>query len=254
MFSQRTQKIALGVIIILLLLIGFIQHKRGQRQGVSLSEYKKQLAITDSLYQDSKGVYNKLIKDFKKTRHLNKELKVKNRDLYDSVKKSKGKTVITQYIELEPETILDTIVIEGKTVRDTIRHFESFKAFYPNEEEKFATYSVNKRNGILTGTWDFDTISLDLAIVEEKRGIFYVKTDTPEWLKVRSVEVQSLPLSPLRKNNFDFVIGAGVGKNYSAMSNNILFKGEAGFRLFKSMYMVESNNSGDIYVSYKRLF
>lgn len=254
MFSQRTQKIILVVIIILLILIGFIQHKRGQRGSVSLKDYKKQLALTDSLYKDSKGVYNRLVEDFKKTRQLNKELKSENEDLYKSVKESKGKTVITQYIELEPVTIIDTIIIEGETLRDTIKHFEAFKAFYPNKKDKFITYSLDKKDNLLLGTWSFDTLTIDLAIVEQERGIFRVKTGVPDWMNVRRLDVQSLPMSPLRKNNFDFVLGAGIGKNYNAMNNSVLFKGEAGFRLFNSIFMAEGNNSGDIYISYKRLF
>jgi len=169
------------------------------------------------------GLYTKLAADTLTIKQLNKlndslELKLENPEVVSVVKWK------IKYVE-KP---LDSLTVQDSTLTlvDT----------YPDVLNPFVTYKLkldlSKLQG--TGSWDFTPQELVLGIGQNEDGTYSVNTKVPDFLEITGLEVNSLPMADKKVDNFGFIVGPKVGRNFLDTSN--LYGISGGIR-YKKLYL-----------------
>lgn len=248
--KDRLVRIALIFIIIVLMIFGISQcNSKRQAQNV-VKDYKEFILKSDSLRLVKEGRYQKVVNDLNNQRDLNKKLKEENKELYKDIKDDNKLPISYTNIEAQPKNKVDTIII-----RDTIKdghYYKVFNDFYPNNEKPFITYKGEINNNSVLGEFKFNPFELDLVISEKEKGIFEADLNAPEWLTVNSLEVNSLPLKNIKKDNFDWMLGGAAGLN--TQDNTPVFDIEGGFRYKESLFSIQGTSNKEIKLGFKKLF
>ncbi|MCB1712425.1 MAG: hypothetical protein KDH96_08095, partial [Candidatus Riesia sp.] len=115
-----------------------------------------------------------------------------------------------KYVPKEVEKPVDSIKIDKDSVQ--------VEDYYPQKDNYFVKYknkiSLADSTGI--GEWTFQPISLSGVISQREDGIFQADFKTPEWLKIEDVDIQAIPLEPPKIDNFGWILGGGLGKDFKA--------------------------------------
>lgn len=173
------------------------------------SKYKIEIIKKDSLQKVSDGYYRKLIADTLTKQQLKKLaediVELKNRKPISITK------TIIQPVEIRKET--DSISIEKDSV--------FIKDYYPNKENPFLKYtnrfSLISQKGI--SNFAFDTISLKQVVTKKEDGLYQIDFKGPDFLELKSIDIQTEPLLEPVKDNWGTLIGIEYGKNLSSQEN-----------------------------------
>jgi hypothetical protein len=206
-------------------------------------ELKKSIINSDKLLKEADGRYSKLVNYYNTEKDLMKQMKEDNSDLYSTIKKqderllSISKAIIT----------LDKKVVEGFGQEDPIDTNKiNLSLKYPSEKDPFVFWDgwVNKNTAAYKGTFSFGRLPIQIVLTEESRGLWKSRLIGPEWLKVDSMQINSIPPTdyvPTVAKKVQWLVGGSYfyGLNNKASAFGVNF----GVNLFDSHNIVLGANT-----------
>lgn len=219
---DRLVQIALILIIVGLGWFAFHQMMKADSYKQRSDEYKQKMIEEKTLREVGKGEYKILVDDLNSQKDLNEALEDQNDSLYHRVVELENKkpVVITdiEYVYL-PQ--IDTIEVD---------QFGSFVDFYPSKGKWYINYTSDVISDTQRkGSFAFQPIKLDLVVSEVEENLFEADFKGPDFIEINKLEVKTLPLENLNQDNFDWLIGGGLGRSW--VTKSIEFKAEGGVRI-----------------------
>jgi hypothetical protein len=201
-----------AIAIILIFIIIFMSWKIYNTQVSSLSqmdELKKSIIASDSLTKEANGQYAKLVDYYKTESDLLSDLKSNNKTLYQTIKKQDERLLsITSAV-----ISLDRKVSEGFAQTDPLDTNKlNLSLRYPTEEDPFVFWDgwVNKNTSAYLGEFSFSKLPIKIILTEETRGTWKSRLIGPDWLKVDSLSILSIPpveYSQVKPKNIQLLVG-----------------------------------------------
>lgn len=202
---KKPNRLTIIILISLLVIIALLWFKNNNLQKQRFQaqqEIRKKTLSNDSL-TFYKGVYSKYVADTL-TRGELKKLAAQILDLQNRQPISVTKTII-QPVEIRKET--DSVRIEKDTVY--------IKDYYPNKGNPFLTYTNNFsiKDTLGRSTFNFSPIALSQVITKKENGLYQVDFKGPDFLELKSLDIQTEPMEAIRPDNFGILIGADYIKD-----------------------------------------
>jgi hypothetical protein len=206
--------ILIGVLIFVILILAWRTDYLIKQNQKDNDEYKKYIISKDSLLKESDGRYSKLVDYYNTEKDLKNELKKSNEELYKVIRKQ-GERILSLtnvVVSLEGKINEGTGYID-KTDTNKI----NLSLRYPEEKNPFITWngSVDRTTAFYKGEWVFGKLPLQIVLTEEKRGLWKTRFIGPDWFKVDSLTINSLPPEQYtpKENLLNFLIGGGYIKS-----------------------------------------
>lgn len=220
--TNTKDKILIGLIIILiLLLIG--SHIKGNWDKDELLDQvtaaNKHVLELDEVKKEADGQYAKLVDNYQSEKQLNERVSKINKELYKSIKKKDEKILMLKeaIVTLESAASSGDVTVNEKdsSVLDLILN-------YPNPDSSFINWkgSISMLDYKYKGEWSFGSLPLQIILTETERGMWNSRLIGPNWLKVDSMEIKSLPkkdIVDVKKRKFGFLAGGGLS---TSLDNN----------------------------------
>ena len=238
------------VILILFLIFGaWKSHTERKRLEEIIQEGNKMIVQLDKTTKEGDGQYTKLVNYFNTEKDLNKDLKEQNKELYKLIKEQDEKLLILNNSIISLRGQLD----EGfGSINEEDTNKIDIKLNYPNDEDNFITWDgfVNRENAFYKGEWKFGELPLQIIMTETNRGLWKSRLVGPKWLKVDSIEVNSLPL-PIKKeeSNLSLILGGGYINSFNNTIPNAVSIG-AGIRFKDHKLIINGTTNQSIGFSY----
>lgn len=235
------------VILILIGGLGYLIWKADRLQALAderNEELKKSIIASDTLLMESEGRYAKLVDYYNSSQDLNEQLKESNGELYKSIKAQDERILsLTSSI----------ISLRGKiddgfgSINTTDTTKIDLQLTYPDQIDPFITWngSINRLTARYTGEWAFSKLPIELVVTEESRGIWKHRIIGPEWFKVDSLSVNSLPPDDYTQNkerDIQFMVGANYARSLSSDGINAVGIG-AGINILNQHTLLLGANS-----------
>lgn len=216
-------RILISVMLAAMLLMSFHTCSIQKDAANDTAELKKSIIASDKIIRESAGQYAKLVDYYKTERELVKELKQSNSELYKTIK-NQGERLLSISSAL---ISLDKKVVEGfgqVDPVDTNRLNLSLK--YPNENDPFVYWDgwINKHTAAYKGTFSFGKLPIKVVLTEEKRGLWKSRLVGPEWLKVDSMSIISIPPEdyvPVEVKKIQWLVGGSYYHGLNSIGNGI---------------------------------
>lgn len=194
-------------------------------------EIKKLKIKNDTLTKVAEGHYRKLVADTL----TKKELRKKIEELEIKVKDG----VLVADTKLRPKEIIkqiDTVYV-GK---DSI----SLIDYYPQKENFFARYEakINLLDSTNVGKFSFGDLPISLVISQNEDGTFQSDLKAPDFITLESLDILAQPLEPQKVDNFGFLAGGKVNRNFT--NGELGYEIIGGFR-FKKVNILTSVNTNE---------
>lgn len=227
-----------GLIIVILLLSWKIGVLRDQQQD-ALDEVKKEIIANDSLVKEKEGQYAKLVDYYNTEKDLKNQLKESNKELYKEIKKEQEKIIGLTNAIVSLEKKVDSGKVEVDPL-DTNRL--NLTLTYPDNKDPFINWkgSIDKVTSYYKGEWTFGKMPIQIVLTEEKRGLWKTRVVGPEWFKLDSLSVNTLPPDKKEKT-IQFLLGGGYIKSMSNTPDGISIGG--GVNVFGSHNIVVTANT-----------
>jgi hypothetical protein len=241
----------IGLILIIIFLSWKIDSLNDQNQDIN-EQIKRSIIMNDSLVKLSEGRYVKMVDYFNTEKDLKNELKESNEELYINIKKQGEKILSLNNIIM---TLKNEINQGFGKINTKDSNKIDLELKYPNEKESFINWkgSVDKKTNFYKGEWSFKKFPIQIVLTEEKRGIWKSYINTPTWLKIDSMYVNSLPPEEYKneeKRKVQFLLGGGYIKSLSPMGYDGISVG-GGINLFdKHHIIINTNTNKEINVNY----
>ncbi len=243
--------ILLIVLIIIIVFLGWKLDYLKSKNDDALDVLKKSIIINDSLTKEADGRYVKLVNYYNTEKDLKNELKKSNEDLYKVIKKE-GEKILS----LTSAVItLQGIVNEGFVNLDSIDTNKVHLAIkYPDDKKPFIKWdgSIDKLSNYYKGEWSFGELPLQIVLTEEKRGLWKSRLVGPEWLKVDSMSINSLPPQDYDDNTLkklQFFVGGGYIKSLSEGPNGVIIGGGLSYN-GKHNLLLQATTNKELGLSY----
>jgi hypothetical protein len=248
-------KFYLIIILVLAGGIGYLIWKMERLQELANNnneELKRSIIASDTLLMESEGRYAKLVNYYNSSQDLNNQLKKSNSDLYKSIKSQDEKIL----------SLTSSIVsLRGKidegfgSINETDSTKIDLKLTYPDQIDPFITWngSVNRLTAKYNGEWKFGQLPIDIIITEESRGLWKHRIVGPEWFKVDSLSVNSLPPDEYvqsKERNIHLMIGANYSHSLSPIGTNAVGVGAGINILNQHMILFGANSSQQVTLGY----
>ena len=221
------KNITIIVLIIIIFLTGFFISKHFSQKKIDKAqrELKIEKIRNDTLVQLDSVTYKKLLADTLTKRQLRKKVKELEIELKDPKIVEVIKFVPKEIIKKEVNTVI---------VKDSIVNIVDY---YPQKENYFIKYSstINTLKQKALSDWEFSPQEISLGIGVNDKGMYEVITKVPEFIKITSIDVQSLPQPTDKKDNFGFLVGGGYGKELN--TDKEFFNLNSGIR-YKKTYLI----------------
>jgi uncharacterized membrane-anchored protein YhcB (DUF1043 family) len=249
------EKILYGLIITLIIFLVGCGIKNKMEQDALIKEINsgnETIVEMDKVKKEKDGQYAKLVDYFETQKSLNDDLKDSNKELYKQLKKNDEKL-------LQITNIVATF--EGKLEQGKLEHINdsTFKMdiFYPTKDKWF----INWKGNILTksksydGKWIFGDLKLQAVLTETKRGIWNARLIGPDFLKIDSMEIKSLPPEDYVKDEnkdrkLEFLVGGGYRKSFNPSGSNAVTIGAAVQWKNRSMLLVDAGTDNSVGLKY----
>lgn len=246
--KNNLKKYSLILLIIILSVFCVSQYFSNKETQDTLIQYKNVIIESDSLRKVSDGHYQRLVDDRNTQKDLRDLLKDQNKELFELLKTQNKKPISYTIIQAKPETKIDTIPIIKETKDGQV--IKSFDSFYPTKENYFANHKGVIGEESIQEEWNFRELEIGLVISEKEKGLFEADLDAPDWLKVNKIEVNSLPLENIKKDNFDWVLGVQGGLNFTNYTPVVDLEG--GIRLKNTMVTLIGNTNKEFKIGLKK--
>jgi uncharacterized membrane-anchored protein YhcB (DUF1043 family) len=155
-------------------------------------DLKKSILVLDKLQKERDGQYSKLVNYYASEKQLLNQLKADNLSLYKSIKKQDERllSISNAVITLDSKIVKGFGEIDKKDTNKI-----NFSLKYPDEKDPFIFWNgwVNKRTAAYEGNFSFGKLPISVVLTEESRGLWKSRIVGPEWLRVDSMNVNSLP-------------------------------------------------------------
>lgn len=206
-------------------------------------DLKKSIIAQDKLLKEADGRYSKLVDYYRSERDLMKQLKEDNEGLYRTIKSQDERLLsITSAI-----VTLDEKVVQGFGKIDTTDTNKINLALkYPTEKDPFIFWDgwVNKKTAAYRGTFSFGKLPIQVVLTEESRGLWKSRIIGPDWLRVDSMQIVSIPpekYTVVKPKKVQWLVGGSyfydITNRYSAIGVNF------GLNLFESHNIVLGANT-----------
>jgi len=230
-----------------LIIIIFLAWQSRLSQNKALAEtnaLKKSIIDSDVLVKEADGRYAKLVNYYNSERDLKNQLKDQNRELYDVVKEQGERLLsITNTI-----VSLDSKVTEGFGKVDEVDTNRINVALrYPDKEDPFVFWDgwINRNTAQYKGEFTFSKLPIQIVVTEDSRGLWKHRLIGPEWLKVDSLQVNSLPPAEyvsLVPKKIQWLVGGTYSRSINSPTENSIGVG-VGLSLFDQHNIIFSANS-----------
>lgn len=224
------------VLVGLLIYQSWVNKREQDRLYDKIQEGNKMILELDELTKESVGQYTKLVNYFNSEKDLKEQLKKENKDLYNLIKEQEEKLLM----------INSTIIsLEGKlsegfgSINEKDTNLIDLELNYPSNEDNFISWGgvINRNDGFYSGEWKFGELPLEVILTETERGMWRSRLIGPDWLTVKSMEINSLPLPQIEETpNFGLLVGGGYLNTFDPNGTNGLSVG-AGVK-FKNHYLM----------------
>jgi len=211
---------------------------------------KKELISRDTLLKISEGKYRKMVNYYSTKKELDKQVKDNSPEIYNHIKDNKERILSNTNIDFTFKPKQETNIISKK---DSIYKFSSF---YPARENSFVQYDgeLNTNNNKLSEKWSFSNIKLNVVLTQKEDGLWNTYLDAPEFIKVSSLTVNSLPPKEYitkedKVKAFNFYGGLGVRSDLAKLTSvnkNLTLNGAI---TFKNKIMLQADFGTDKKVS-----
>jgi len=212
---------AILVSAIVMLLFKNCQIQKGADREID--ELKKSIIASDKLTKEANGRYVKLVDYYASQGDLMKELKESNKDLYRTIKKQDERLLsITSSI-----ITLDQKIVEGFAETDPVdTNRLNLSLKYPDEKDPFVYWDgwVNKNTAAYKGTFSFGKLPIQIILTEDTRGLWKSRIVGPEWLKVDSLSIKSLPpeeYAQVKPKNLQWLLGGSYVYNMNTNGQGV---------------------------------
>lgn len=165
---------------------------------------RKEIVEKDSIEQIREGLYKRIVNDLYSSKELQEELKISNEKLYSEVEKYK----VLYYGQIETKESSS----DGKP--DEVYLDESAKSyvsFYPDNTNPFIKHTLIIDSIGSQYRFNIYPFKLSYTIVEDEIGLQRIYFDTPDWLLLNDIPLQSLSKSQTKElKNWSIYLGAGI--------------------------------------------
>ena len=184
--------ILLIAIIILLLISWFKFQSLSGRYDTKIDNLKKSILASDSLTKEAEGRYAKLIDYYANKADLSKELKAIDQELFNIVKNQNERLLNISNSILSFKSQLDSGF--GKLNPVDTNQID-IALVYPSKDTPFIKWNgyVDKKTTKYRGDWVFDKLPISIVVTEDVNGLWKHRIIGPDWFKVDSLSVKSLP-------------------------------------------------------------
>lgn len=249
--KDKFNSILLIILLIIIIFLGWRINSIQNANEDAQDALKKSIIMNDSLTKEADGRYAKLVNYYNTEKDLKEQLKESNKDLYNVIKKESEKILsLTNAI-----VTLQGAVNEGFGKIDPNDSNKINLALkYPNDKEPFINWngSVDKKSAFYKGEWSFGKLPLQVVLTEEKRGLWKSRLIGPDWLKVDSMTINSLPAEDYTNNELkklQFFVGGGYIKSMSNGSNAISVGGGLSYKGYHNL-LLQANTNQELGISY----
>ena len=204
----------------------YFADKRLEKERI---ETRKLKIANSKLEKISEGHYQKLVADTltkKQLRERIDELEIKVKD-----------GVLVAESNIKPKDVekqIDSVLITPDSI--------SIIDYYPKKENFFIKYSalLNLKDSTQIGKFSFSPLSISMVVSEQEDGTFLTDLKAPDFITLESLDVQSLPLTPPKIDNFGFLAGGGVNRGFQ--DGSLGYEIMAGLRI-KKFNLITSVNT-----------
>lgn len=172
-------------------------------------KYKTEIIKNDSLQKINEGHYKKLVADTL----TRKQLKALIADVTE-LKNRKPISLTT--------TIIKPVEIRKETDQISVEKDSAFiEDYYPNKDNPFLKYtnrfSLSTQKG--SSNFSFNAVTLKQVVTKKENGLYQVDFKGPDFLELKSLDIQTEPIVEPVKDNWGTLIGVEYGKNLSSQEN-----------------------------------
>lgn len=199
--------------LIIVIIIFHLKNQKIQRDLYNqLQIANKEILKLDTLKKERDGQYAKLVNYFETDKTLKKELADKNKELSELIKDQNERILMlnSSIITLESKITSGQV-----TVDSTDSSIINLSIKYPDSNDPFINWDgkIFTESNSYLGEWKFGKLPIQVVLTETERGLWNSRLIGPDWLKVDSIEVKSLPPSEFGKkedvSNFGLTFGGG---------------------------------------------
>jgi uncharacterized membrane-anchored protein YhcB (DUF1043 family) len=254
--TSTKDRILIGAIIILiLLLIGGEIRSNIIQSGLidKIKEGDEIIVKMDEMKKESEGQYAKLVDYFNSEKDLNKKLREDNKDLQKEIKKQGEKLLM----------ISDAVItLDGKISEGSIEVDEqdttafNMNLTYPDPESPFINWKgkIFPERKAYIGEWKFNELPLKIVLTETQRGLWNTRVIGPEWMKLDSLQVNSLPpeeFSPKREiTKIGLLVGGGYARSLRPNGTDAFSVGVGMHILDKHIVMLNGTTNQELSINY----
>ena len=223
MNKDRFNRIAFIVLIAVIIIMSWKINLSQQALLNMSDDVKKSIIASDKLTKESNGQYAKVVDYYKSQRDLINELRSTNLELYKRISGQDERLLsITNAI-----IKLDKKVVSGFAKRDPLDTNQlNLSLKYPSEKDPFVFWDgwVNKNTSAYRGEFSFGKLPIKIILTEESRGTWKSRLVGPEWLKVDSLHISSIPAKDypiIVPNKIQWLVGGSYIKALNATNDAI---------------------------------
>jgi len=250
--KDRFYKIALGIMIIVVIFLSWKVGSSNNGNDKELIALRKSIIANDSLTKEKDGQYAKLVDYYNSEKDLKNELKQTNEELFKTIKKQNERLLSLTNVVIT----LQDMVSEGFGKEDPLDTNQiNLTLKYPEDNDPFITWdgSINKNTAHYRGEWSFGKLPLQIVLTEESRGLWKTRVIGPEWFKLDSLTINSLPpekYTEVIPRKLQFLLGGSYTKPLTPNGSNAIGFG-GGINLFdKHNIIINANTNKEIGLHY----
>jgi len=242
--KDKFNSILLIILLIIIIFLGWRINSIQSANEDAQDALKKSIIMNDSLTKEADGRYAKLVNYYNTEKDLKNELKESNKELYNVIKKENEKIL----------SLTNAIITLQGVVNEGFANFDpndsnkiNLALKYPNDKEPFINWngSIDKTSAFYKGEWTFGKLPLQIVLTEEKRGLWKSRLIGPDWLKVDSMTINSLPPKEFDNDQLkklQFFVGGGYIKSLSNESNAISVGGGVSYNGYHNLLLQATTN------------
>lgn len=212
---KRAKEILIVILILLLVGAHFKNQFDRNKLNDQLDAANKHVLSLDIVKKEADGRYAKLVDNYQTEKQLNEKVSQVNKELCKDIKKKNEKILMLKeaIVTLESSKSNGEVTVnkQDSSVLDLVLN-------YPNPDSSFINWngSISMLDYKYSGEWSFGKLPLQVILTETERGMWNSRLVGPKWLKVDSMQVNSLPkkdIADIKKNTFGLMGGFGLSSS-----------------------------------------
>jgi hypothetical protein len=240
--------LAAGIIIFLLLQLNGAKSKSDRE----IMELRKSIIASDKLTKEADGRYAKLVNYYASEKDLKNQLKGLNEELFHTIKDQDERllSITEAIVTLESELTAGFGSIDKE---DSTKINLALK--YPTKGDPFIFWDgkLNRLTAEYNGEFTFGKLPIQIVVTEESRGLWKHRIVGPDWLKVDSLSINSLPPEEYAietPKKLQWMVGGTYNKSFiPSVPNSIGLN--VGVNLFENHnVLIGANSSQQVTVGY----